>query len=334
MAFDVSGLSTWSQELSERKDWIIKVISGSTSLKYLTKFYGIQGQNQRIPQIESTAPAQSGYGCGFTTSGTTTISQKTITTVPFTVQEAICLRDLHQYFTLQTLPNTSLLETWQLADIWINRKLQQVSQKLGMAIWQGRTTYTNDTFLKLQNGFIRTIDNASDEIIITNGGAGTAITTSNVRTIFEEGIFNKDTGLLKVPQTLEKNPIAFCGRDTFFTLRLKLMQDNLYHVPIGNADSPDGAYNQWEMYYPGSTIKVVGIPELNSSNPVETGSLPTAVTNRVVITYPENLWVGMNGEGDATEFRVWYSQDNDQLRFSLRGFVGVQVPFTDHVVTY
>lgn len=335
MAFDVSALSAWTDERGKNKaDWILKPILGGYSMKYLTaKYYGIQGNNVKLPNIDSTVPAQSGYGCGFTTSGSTTITQTTVTTVPFTVQESICVRDLHQYFTVQTLPQNSLLDTWGMLDVWINRKLQRVSQKLNMALWAGKTTYTNDTWLKLQNGFINDIDAASDEIIVTGGGAGTAITTSNVRTIFEEALFNVSTGLLAIPQILG-DAIAFCGQDTFSTLRLKLMQDNLYHVPIGNASSPDGAYSQWEMYYPGSTVKIVGIPELNSTNPIETGSLPAAVKHRIIVTYPDNLIVAMNGSGDDTQFKLWYSEDNDQVRFSLRGFVGTAVKHTDLVVTY
>lgn len=334
MAFDVTGLSAWSQEVSDRSEWILKPILGADSMRYLpNKRYGIQGNNVLLPQIESTVLAQSGYGCGFTTSGTTTISQHTITTVPFTVQESICLRDLHQYFTVQTIPGQDMLETWQLADIWINRKLARVSQKLGMALWQGRTTFTNDTWLKLQNGFIQDVDGAADEIVVTGGGSGTAITTSNVRTIFEEALSNSTTGLLAVPEIMDR-AVAFCGRDTFSTLRMKLMQDNLYHVPVSGANAPDQSFSSWEMYYPGTAIKVIGISELNSTNPVETGSLPNQAKNRIIVCDPNNLVVGMNSQGSGTEFRVWYSQDNDQLRFSLRGFVGTAVLFTDQVVTY
>jgi len=335
MAFDKSAISTWNNEIADRSEWILKPILGATSMRYLTnKKFGIQGQNVLLPNIESTAPAQGGYGCGFTTSGTTTLTQTTITTVPFTVQEQVCIRDLHQIFTVQTLPNKSLLNSWEMVDVWVNRKLAQVARKAGQALWQGRTTFTNDTWLKLQNGFIQTIDAAANEIIVTGGGAGTAITTSNVRTIFEEAMNNATTGVFKVPEILARNPICFCGQDTFATLRLKLMQDNFYHVPIGNADSPDGAFKQWEMYYPGGTIKIVGIPELNSSNPTETGALPAQVKNRIIITYQDNLIVGMNSEGDLTQFEVWYSQDDDVMKMSLRGFMGVQVIHTDLVVTY
>lgn len=333
MAFSITA-NTWNDERADRASWVLKPILGGYSMKYLNnKVYGIQGNNVLLPTFETTVAAQGGYSCGFTSSGTTTIAQKTITTVPFTIQEQICVRDLHQYFTVQTLPGGSIVEEWQMIDMWVNRKLQRAAQKLGMALWQGKTTYTNDTFLKLYNGIINQIDAASDEVVVTGGEAGTAITTSNVRTIFEEALFNGSTGLYAIPQILDQ-AVLFCGRDTFATLRLKLMQDNLYHVPVGNADSPDGAYSQWEMYYPGSTVKIVAIPELNNSNPVETGSLPTAVKNRLVLTYPDNIVVGMNAENDPSSFRLWYSQDDDVIKFNLRGFAGVKVLNTDLVVTY
>lgn len=333
MAFDVGALSAWSDERAS--DWILKPILGSYSMNYITsKYYGIKGQNIKLPEIDTTTPAQGGYGCGVNSSGTTTITQTTLTTVPFKVQEGICLNDLEQYFTVQNLPAKGQNDSFAMSQMWVNRKLQRISQNFGKALWAGKTTYTNDSWLKLQNGFIADIDGGSGEIAVTNGQAGTAITTSNVRTIFEEALFNGTTGVFAKPEILNNNPICFCGQDTFATLRLKLMQDNLYHVFIGNASSPDNSYSQWEMYYPGSPIKIVGIPELNSSNTTETGSLPTAVKNRIVITYQDNLMVGMAAEGDNTAFRVWYSQDDDKVYFSLRGFIGTGVKHNDLVVTY
>lgn len=331
MSLDVSGISTWSKELSDRADWIMKPILGGYSMKYLKKMYGIRGNNVLIPTFDSDVLAQGGYACGYTTSGTTTITQKTVTTVPFKINESICLQDLEKIFTVQNLPKAALLETSDILEMWVNRKLQKASQKIGMAVWQGKTTYTNDTWLKLQNGLINDIDAASDEIIVTGGGAGTAITTSNVRTIFEEAFTNSSTGVMAIPQILDK-AVAFCGQDTFVTLRTKLMQDNLYHVDV--VSDANSAYSKWEMNYPGSTIKIAGIPELNSMNPVEVGSLPTAVKNRIVIADPDNLVVAMNAENDISDFDVWYDKNDDVVKLRMRGFIGTTVLFTDQVVTY
>ena len=135
MAFDKSALSAWNDERNNSADWILKPILGGYGQKYITnKYFGIAGNNVKLPEIESTVLAQGGYGCGFTSSGTTTITQTTVTTVPYTVQEQVCVRDLHQYFTQQGLAGNSQPDTFQMMDIWVNRKLQRASQKLNQAI--------------------------------------------------------------------------------------------------------------------------------------------------------------------------------------------------------
>ena len=117
MGFTVSSLSQWNDEKSDKAEWILKPLLGGYGMKHLTnKKFGLKGQNILLPELESTAPAQSGYSCGFTSSGTTTITQTTLTSVPFTVNESICLKDLEQYFTLNTLPGSSNPDTFDMLD--------------------------------------------------------------------------------------------------------------------------------------------------------------------------------------------------------------------------
>ena len=37
---------------------------------------------------------------------------------------------------------------------------------------------------------------------------------------------------------------------------------------------------------------------------------------------------------DAESFRIWYSQDNDEVRFLAKFKIGVQVAWLEHVVVY
>ena len=325
MAFSITAATPWLEELAGRQDLILKPILGSRYLDYITdKRMGITGQSVLLPNFESTVAAQAGTACGFTTSGTTTITQTTITTVPIKVQEQVCLQDLETYFAQQWLPGSSQPETYALLDTWVNRKLAQISRRMGQMAFQGRTTYTNDTFLKQTNGFIRLIDNAADEVVAT---AQADITTSTVRGIFEDIIYVK---LLTIPQILNENPIVYCGQDTFMILVQKLMTDNLYHYNgvAGNA------YQNFELVYPGSNIKVVGLAEMNASNGVDTGALPTAVQDRIICTYQGNLVVGMNTNAGAGDIKVWYSQDDQVLKFSWRAHIGFAIKHTDLCITY
>src|SRR3990167_7751701 len=179
MAFDVSGISTWNDERSDKNLLLQTALLTPKSMKYFRKIGGITGENVKIPVFETTAPWQAGAGCNYTTSGTTTITQKTITTVPVTIQETICPNTLQDLFTKQTwIPgNTSTPETGDVIQWWVERKLAQMAIQLERALWQGNTGTTNATYLKHFNGFIQKIDAASDEVIVT---AQASITTSTV----------------------------------------------------------------------------------------------------------------------------------------------------------
>lgn len=325
MAFDVTLLTAWTDEIADRSQWVVKPILGARTMDYIKdKRKGISGYSVAVPTFESTAPAQAGSACGFNTSGTTTIGQITLSTSPIKVNEEICIQNLETYFTQALLPDTSRPETFQLVDLWVNRKLAQISKKIEQTLWQAKTTYGNDTWLKQMNGYCHVVDNASDEITAT---AAADITTSNVLTIVEEMIFSK---LPSIPQILDQEPIMFMGQDTFMLLQNKLLTSNLYHYTNSSSE-----FKKLEMYYPGTTIKIVAVPGLNASNTTDAGgSLPAAVQDRIFLTYADNLMLGYNAENDASSFDVWYSKDDDVLRLKWRAFLGVQVKHTDLVITY
>ena len=317
MAFSLGTMTAYIEE--NKADLISKAITGSRIMDFVDVRENVKS-GMRIPILESTAPAQAGAACGFTSSGTTTISQTTISTTSLKVEEAWCLKDLEAYFTQKWLkPGQKPDDTAIIADI-LNRKMANIAQKFGMMIVQGDTDYTNDTWLKKLNGIISTVDAASDEILAT---AQASISTLTVRGIFEEIVFQKIPSAI-----LNKGAIVMCGQDTFRILLQKLWVDNLYHF------NPGTEMNSMELIYPGTNVKVVAMADFNNDNPVETGSLPTVVKNRIIATYKENIVVGLDRAADMTDFKVWYSDDNEQLRMRFRINAGVAVHFTDQVVSY
>ncbi|MCR4308041.1 MAG: hypothetical protein NUV80_05765, partial [Candidatus Berkelbacteria bacterium] len=324
MAFTISTATPWLEELAGRQDLILKPILGSRFMDYITdKRQGITGQSVLLPNLESTTPAQAGTACGFTSSGITTITQTTITTVPIKVQEQLCLQDMETYFAQQWLPGTSQPETFEMLDAWVQRKLAQIARRAGQTFFQGKTSYTNDSWLKQFNGFLAISDTAATATAATQQAS---ITTSTVRGIFEDMIFVKSAS---IPAILDKEPIIYCGQDTFMILVNKLMVDNLFHF----APNP-AALGTFELIYPGTNIKVVGLPEMNASNGVETGVLATAVKNRIIMTYRDNFVVGFNTLPGAGDFKVWYSQDDQVLKFAYRAHMGAAIKHNDLVVQY
>jgi hypothetical protein len=234
--------------------------------------------------------------------------------------EQVCLNDLEAYFTQKWLPAGANNDSTSLAAAIVDRKMAQIANQVERAIWQGRTTYTNDSVLKALNGFISTIDTAGTAVAATQQAS---ISTSTVRGIFED-IYTK----IPAAAAWNEEVVAFCGMDVFKTLLVKLTTDNLYHY------TTDSAANRWEIVYPGTNMKIVALPGLNNDNPVDTGSLPTAVKNRIFATYKSNLLVGTDLTSDMDNLKVWYSEDDDVLKFRTRFRLGVQVKFADHIVQY
>lgn len=319
MAFDVTGLTAWVEE--NKADLITKSVLGSKIMDYVDIRTGIKG-SEKIPILESTAPAQAGAACGFTTSGSTTLTQTTISTTSIKVEEALCLKDLEGYFSQKWLKPGAKPDNVAIFSDIMNRKIANIARKFGQMLVQGDTDYTNDTWLKRMNGFISLTDTASDEVIAT---AQASISTSTVRGIFEDIIFTRIPAAV-----IDKGVIVGCGMDTFRTLQLKIMTDNLYHY---NANAAD--FSKMELIYPGSNIKVVAMPEFNADNSVDGGgSLDVVVKNRILCWQKENFVVGLDMESDLKDFKVWYSEDNEQLRMRFRVRVGAAIHFTDQVVTY
>lgn len=322
MAFTISA-SQWNDEVGDLSKIILKPILGARTMDFVDKYSGLTGENLKLPVFETTTPWQAGASCGYSTSGTTTISQFTITTSPITINESICLNDLETYFTKAWLPNGSKYESAAIVSTWVDRKIAQTTKFVEQALWQGKTTYTNDTHLKQINGFISVLDTAGTAVAATQQAS---ITTSTVRGIFEDILFSK---LYTIPEVLNEKPIVFCGQDTFAILQLKLMQDNLYHYAAPGSD-----LDNLSMTYPGTNAKIVGVPGLNASNGVEVGALPTAVKNRIFATYQSNLCVGFNAENDSKDCKVWFSPDTDLLKLKMRFHLGVAIKYPSLVVQY
>ena len=324
MAFSLGALSAWTNELGDKSDFIMKSILSAKTIQALPgidKRFGISGYTEKIPTLESTTPWQAGASCGFTTSGATTIDQISLTTVPIKIQESICLQDLETYAIHKLLPGSDRPETFQLLDMWVGRKMAQAALQLESAMWQAKTTYTNATHLKLFNGLIAVSDTAATAVAATQQAS---ITTSTVRGIIEEIAYTK------IPSSIrDKSPVILCGYDTFNIYLNKLMVDNLFHYDPSNTDLAN-----YKMNVFGTNVKLIGLPGLNNDNAVDTGALPTAVKNRLFATYEDNILMGFNAPQGMEDFKVWYSDDDQLLKFSTRFFFGCQIKYNDLVVQY
>jgi len=319
MAFSLGTMTAYVEE--NKADLITKAILGAKTLGLGVDIRTGIKSSAKIPVLESTVPFQAS-ACSFTTSGTTTINQVSIAVTDIMFQESFCLNDLNQYYTQKYLPAGSINESLSIAQNIIDRKLAQVARNVEQMIWQGKTTYTNSTVLKQINGWLATIDTAGTAVAASTS----TLNATNVLTIFDD-VYSK------VPAAAIANEpiVAFCGYDTFRILAAKIT--STYGI-YGSQYTTDGVWNNWELMYPGTNMKVIAVPGMNNDNAVDTGSLPTAVRNRIIATYASNLVYGTDLQSDTDNIEAWYSQDNRVWRLHGQFKAGVAVKFIDHVVQY
>ena len=319
MAFSLGTMTAYIEE--NKADLISKAILGAKTLGLGVDIRTGIKSSAKIPVLESTVPFQSA-ACSFTSSGTTTINQVEIATVGIQFSESFCLNDLNAYFTQKYLPAGANVDSMSIAQNIIDRKIAQVAKNVEQMIWQGKTTYTNSTVLKQMNGWLSTIDTAGTAVAAT----ASTLNSTNVLTIFDD-VYSK------VPAAAIANEpiVAFCGYDTFRVLAAKIT--STYGI-YGSQYTTDNVWNNWELMYPGTNMKVVAVPGMNNDNAVDTGVLPTAVKNRIIATYASNLVYGTDLQSDTDNIEAWYSQDDRVWKLFGTFRAGVAVKFIDHVVQY
>jgi len=300
MSYSLATLTTYTDQ--ERLPLITKAVFTARSAALFTKQVGIKSA-AALNLMDTDAAIASGADCGWTSSGTTTFSQRNITVGRMKVQEALCPRSLEQYWMQSQLTAGSNYEGVPFEQAFAEQKAARIAEALENAIWQGNSFFS---------GVNQLLNAASGTVVSGNTAAVSSITTSNVISVFDT-IYNR------IPQAiLTKNDLVmFCGWDTFRTLigGLKASSAVLYNQ-VDLAGMAAG-----EMVYPGTNIKVIAVPGL-------------LTTNRIVCTYLGNLFYGTDLLSDEEQFSIFYSRDNDEVRFQASFKAGVQVAYPDLIVDF
>ena len=322
--FSLSGLSAYTEE--NKADIVTKSILGARTMGLIDVRAGIKSA-MKVPILDVTAPFQVGGSCAFNTSGTTTVTQTTITPVALKLNMSFCPNELEAYFTQKYLKAGSMYSgTYDSQEAIDNlfftaitdRVQAYVNKQVEAMLWLGNTATTADPNLKLMNGFIKTIDTAATAIAATQQ---TSITLGFVRGIFEEIIFQKIPNAI-----LNDNPVVFCSQEDFRLLLNALWAANLYsYIPSAAENS------NLEFIYPGSNVRVISVPGLNSDNGI---GLPTAAKHRIFAGTASNFVAGVDLENDIKNFDLWFSKDQREVRLNMEFKLGVANHFTDQIVQY
>jgi len=205
---------------------------------------------ETINIMDTDSVFQDGSSCGFTASGTTTFTQRTITVGKIKVNEALCPKDLQAKYLQQALPAGSRYDSTIFAAEFAQRKADKIAAALEVAIWQGDTGSGTANLNKF-DGFVKLIAAASASVIHANTStyygtplaASAGLTVSNVVAVV-------DAIYKAIPDEIvaKDDTAIFVGMDTFRLYTIALKNANLFAYNIDKkADaefSTSGNYNQ------------------------------------------------------------------------------------------
>lgn len=147
-----------------------------------------------------------------------------------------------------------------------------------------------------------------DGILTILGKEGTVIKTEAGTTIYDSVL----KAYKAIPAKKLDKAAMFIGVDKFRDLVLELTAKNLYHYNPAIDE-------KMEIVLPGTNTRIIAVSGLNGKS-------------NVVAADPENIYYGVDMEGDEETFDLWYSQDNQEFRLAINFNAGVQVAFPDEVV--
>lgn len=307
MAYNFGNLSVYTEQ--NRLPLITKAIFDARSAKYFTPQVGIKS-SAALNLMDTTLTLQSGGACGYSSSGTTTLSNRVLNVGRMKTQETLCPRELEQYWIQTQLlagsnaGDESIPFEQQFAEL----KVKKIAAAMETAIWSGNAYFSGIISLL-------TAADLTGSVVSANTANVATLTSGNII-----GIFN--TIYEAVPAAIigRDNLVAFCGWDTFRTLCNAVVDKNYF-----NWYQDPNALANGEVLFPGTTMKVVAVNGLNGN---------IASKRHIVATHTSNLFYGTDLLSDEEQFNIWYSKDNDEVRTQAAWKAGVQVAYGDEIVRW
>lgn len=270
----------------------------------------------KIPLFETDA-VFADQSCSFDASGTTTFTQRTVTVGPIKVEEKICPKDLEAYFTQEALKAGSTYEDFgnaQFQKAYLDRKNERIATQLETAIWQGDTGSATANLNKF-DGLIKLIDAGSP--VDANVSGYTGLTGSAQATITATNVIACTEGIYKaIPvAVLGKGDVKiFVGDDWYRLLIMAYRALNLF------AYNPEDKSAR-SFILPGTSVEIVPVNGLNTLGDAYAISL-------------SNICMAVDLEGEENNYKMWYSEDNNDVRFRCEFKMGVNVAFTAECVKF
>ena len=297
--FVVTSLPAYVQD---NKDLIIKnfALVGTASRQRFGIQTGIK-TSAYLNYLELNPTLQDGKGCGFTASGSATLTQRTITTAVIKVNMDVCPDSLlgkYAEYLVRIGANSNELPFEQYI---IDGVTTEINKKIEKLIWQGDTTQASNTDLKWINGILKQLASDSDKVAVSIA-ANTGIYDA-IKAVY-----------LAIPEeTLERGAEIYVSPANYRDFLMAMVEKKYFNYSGPQDSAPE------EFVFPGTDVKVVKTPGL------------AGVNDRIVASFPENFVYGCDAEGDLEDVKIWFSDDDDLFKLKVKWNSGIAYRFPNQV---
>jgi len=315
MALELSGLTNYTKQLV-RPLLTSAVIGAKTQQLIMDNGVVLTGvkSSAAIPLMDTDAFFQTD-ACGYSPSGTTSFTQRTVTVGKIMIAETICPKDFEAKFTQEALragSNYTDFGNAEFLDAYLAKKNARIAAQLETAIWQGDATGSTASTNKF-DGLQKLIDPSAVDANVT----GFTGLTGVVSTITQTNVVAATEGIYKaIPAAIvgKGDVKIFVGYDWYRLLIMAYRALNLfsYNPQDANANS---------FILPGTNIDIIAVHGLNTTGDAYAFSMSNAV-------------MAVDLEDEESNYRVWYSEDNDEIRTKVSFKVGVNVAFPSECVKF
>lgn len=292
MAFVVSSLPDYVNQNS--KELISKSVFGAPSVRHLNLMTGVK-YKEAINIVNTEAGLQE-RTCGWNASGDVTFSQAIMEVGAYKVNMSLCEEDLRKKWMNSEVMTAAGAEVLPFEERITGEIVASIANKVEKLIWQAdKSAQTPDLF----NGLLTQIK-ASASAHDVQSAASTAY--GKIKDVY-----------MAIPASILDKAVIFVGVDTFRSYCQDLVTQNLYHY------SAELDPENMEVILPGTNTRVIAVSGLNG-------------TGAIVASDPRNLFYGVDMVDDLEQFKLWYSDDNQEFRLAVKFNAGAAIAFEDLVV--
>lgn len=287
--FDLTTLTSYVDENSF--ELIGKAVLGTNLAKEVNVRAGLKGNSVKIPLLSDDFTVGNGNNCGWEAPSSASISQADMCLYHAKIQHEFCVQSLRDTFMAQALSAGQFAgsENLPYEATYVDYFVQKLNNWNEKFLIEGKGADCT--------GFRQAISGSATD------GAATAWSTSNAldgayamyAALDGEVALADDLILVLSPGDYKKVAIDAVSQNYFMT------------------DMTPNTRNGSSFILPGTGIKVVataGIAEQADEK------------NTRILTRASNLIMGTDLTGDFETFKMWYSEDNDQVRATMKWAIG------------